>query len=85
MALSRPDIAHKMLARKRAALQSLAGGQAPTPLVTNCPSCLQGLARHELPGAEPVHLAVLLARESGGERWEDALTAALRRAELVNF
>jgi Fe-S oxidoreductase len=85
LALSRPDIAHKMLVRKRAALVPVADAAKPAPLVTNCPSCLQGLARHELPGAEPVHLAVLLARASGGERWPEALAANLRRAEIVSF
>jgi Fe-S oxidoreductase len=85
LALSRPDLAHKMLARKRGALQPLADAQNPTSLVTNCPACLQGLARHELPGVEPVHLAVLLARETGGATWEEGLRTRLDRAEVVNF
>jgi FAD/FMN-containing dehydrogenase/Fe-S oxidoreductase len=85
LALSRPDIAHKLLTRKKTALAALADADRPAPLVTNCPSCLQGLARQEYPGAKPVHLAVLLARANGGEDWPEKLATALRRAEVVNF
>jgi FAD/FMN-containing dehydrogenase/Fe-S oxidoreductase len=85
LALSRPDIAHKLLLRKKVALAALADEAKPAPLVTNCPSCLQGLARHEHPGASPVHLAVLLARASGGEGWQEELAKAMARAEVVNF
>jgi uncharacterized protein (DUF4415 family) len=46
---------------------------------------LQGLGRQEHPGVEPVHLAVLLAQTRGGDGWQDKLTAALRRTEVVNF
>jgi FAD/FMN-containing dehydrogenase/Fe-S oxidoreductase len=85
LALSRPDIAHKLLLRKRAALAAIADESKPIPLVTNCPSCLQGLSRHEHPGAEPIHLAVLLARATGGDGWQAELAKALDRAEVVNF
>jgi Fe-S oxidoreductase len=85
LALSRPDIAHKMLLRKRAALDELADQARPAPLVTNCPSCLQGLARQEHPGSEPVHLTVLLARAMGGDGWRDAFAKAVAHAEVVNF
>jgi Fe-S oxidoreductase len=85
LALSRPDISHKMLARKREALAPFAETKAPTPFVTNCPSCLNGLARQDHPGIEPVHLAVLLAREDGGAAWKDALAKALQRAEVITF
>jgi FAD/FMN-containing dehydrogenase/Fe-S oxidoreductase len=85
LALSRPDIAHKMLARKRSALAQAADGERPLPFVTNCPSCLQGLGRQEHPGAEPVHLAVLLARKQGGDEWQATLGQAMARTEVVNF
>lgn len=85
LALSRPDIAHKMLTRKTAALLPLLDGQAPAPLVTNCPSCLQGLARQDRVGAKPTHLAVLLARSQGGDAWRDRLGRMVRRAEVVTF
>jgi FAD/FMN-containing dehydrogenase/Fe-S oxidoreductase len=85
LALSRPDIAHKMLGRKQAALQAVTPTDRPTPFVTNCPSCLQGLSRQESPSAVPIHLAVLLARASGGEAWQDTLLASLGRSEVVTF
>jgi FAD/FMN-containing dehydrogenase/Fe-S oxidoreductase len=85
LALSRPDIAHKMLSRKRSALLPIADAAHPTPFVTNCPSCLQGLGRQDHAGATPVHLAVLLARAHGGADWQEALAAYVRRAEVVTF
>jgi Fe-S oxidoreductase len=85
LALSRPDISHKMLTRKREALAQLTDTNKPTPLVTNCPSCLSGLGRQDHPGIEPVHLAVLLARENGGEDWQEVLAKALQHAEVITF
>jgi Fe-S oxidoreductase len=85
LALSRPDIAHKMLLRKQVALSPVADSDKPTPFVTNCPSCLQGLGRQDHAGAKPVHLAVLLARACGGEQWQEAFAACVRRAEVVTF
>ena len=83
LALSRPDIAHKMLARKKAALRPIADAENPAPFVTNCPSCLQGLGRQA--HTKPVHLAVLLARTHGGDAWRKALAARVQRAEVVTF
>jgi FAD/FMN-containing dehydrogenase/Fe-S oxidoreductase len=85
LALSRPDIAHKMLSRKESALVAAADAARVTPLVTNCPSCLQGLGRNAHTGVEPTHLAVLLARASGGDAWPQGLAAAMERAEIVSF
>lgn len=85
LALSRPDIAHKMLTRKEAALAAAVDAAHPAPLVTNCPSCLQGLARNAHLGSRPEHLAVVLARSTGGKNWQDTLAAAMARAEVVNF
>jgi len=85
LALSRPDIAHKMLARKQSALESIAAAPGFVPFVTNCPSCLQGLGRQNHPGVEPVHLAVLLASARGGSQWQELFAASLRRSEVVDF
>lgn len=85
LALSRPDITHKMLTRKKLTLDPRADANHPAPLVTNCPSCLQGLGRQNHPGAEPVHLAVLLARAMGGDDWKKALATQLQRSEVVTF
>jgi Fe-S oxidoreductase len=85
LALSRPDIAHKMLARKQSALESIAATPGLVPFVTNCPSCLQGLGRQNHSNVEPVHLAVLLARARGGSQWQELFAASLQRSEVVDF
>jgi Fe-S oxidoreductase len=70
LALSRPDISHHMLVRKQVALALSEGVITETrpKILTNCPSCLQGLGR--LAGVRPVHLAEALAMAMGGEHWK---------------
>jgi FAD/FMN-containing dehydrogenase/Fe-S oxidoreductase len=90
LSLSRPDISHKMLTRKAVALAEAAerhptpGGHRPSVL-TNCPSCLQGLGRQVGSGLAPEHIAITLARHHGGDDWRRELAHRLRRAEVVNF
>jgi FAD/FMN-containing dehydrogenase/Fe-S oxidoreductase len=83
LALSRPDIAAKMLDRKARVLSGALASRRP--VLTNCPSCLQGLGRQRTLGVEPRHIAVELARRAGGERWERELGHLVRGAEAVNF
>jgi len=86
LALSRPDITDAMLHRKTAALEeALARGKGDAVLLTNCPSCLQGLGRNAALGAAPRHVAVELARALSGERWMDAFRARAARAQAVHF
>ncbi len=86
LSLSRPDITDAMLHRKTAALrEALATRPAGAVLLTNCPSCLQGLGRNAALGAEPRHLAVELARALTGEHWRDVLRARAARAQAVHF
>ena len=86
LALSRPDITDAMLHRKRAAVrEAIAEQPAGAVLLTNCPSCLQGLGRNKALGAEPRHLAVELARQLSGERWLDRFRARAQRAQVVHF
>ncbi len=70
LALSRPDISHNMLVRKQEALflPKRSSGNTPVKLLTNCPSCVQGLGR--LTGVKPVHLAEELAMALGGPQWK---------------
>ncbi|HEX8909081.1 MAG TPA: DUF3683 domain-containing protein, partial [Anaeromyxobacteraceae bacterium] len=76
LALSRPDITDAMLHRKRAALgEALAERPGGAVVLTNCPSCMQGLGRNAALGAAPRHLAVELARALSGERWPEVLRA----------
>jgi FAD/FMN-containing dehydrogenase/Fe-S oxidoreductase len=84
LALSRPDISAKMLDRKARVLGA-ALSSARRPILTNCPSCLQGLGRQSALGVEPRHVAVELARRLGGAEWESDLTRLVRGAEAVNF
>ncbi|GEJ55305.1 DUF3683 domain-containing protein [Anaeromyxobacter diazotrophicus] len=86
LALSRPDITDAMLHRKRAALgEALAERPEGAVVLTNCPSCLQGLGRNAALGAAPRHLAVELARALSGDRWPELLRERAARAQAVRF
>jgi Fe-S oxidoreductase len=85
LSLSRPDIAAQMFAKKGDALREIASEQGHTNsrILTNCPSCIQGLSRQ--PGLRPQHLAVALAEKVGGQGWRRELETLMKRAELVNY
>jgi Fe-S oxidoreductase len=86
LSLSRPDITDAMLHRKAVAVkEALATRPSGAVLLTNCPSCMQGLGRNAALGAEPRHVAVELARRLSGEEWMDAFRARARRAHAVHF
>ena len=86
LALSRPDISFKMLVRKGDAVRR-AAAEVPrgAPILTNCPTCLQGLGRNAALGVTPRHLAVELAERAGGADWLRSLRERARHAEVVNF
>jgi Fe-S oxidoreductase len=85
LALSRPDITDAMLHRKRTALEEALGDRRGVAVLTNCPSCVNGLARNRAMGVEAKHLAVALAERISGERWLDAFRAHAARAHSVHF
>ena len=85
LALSRPDITDAMLHRKRAAFQEHLGDRRQATVLTNCPSCVNGLQRNKALGVEPKHLAVALAEKLSGEGWLDAFRAQAARAHAVHF
>ncbi|HUX37373.1 MAG TPA: FAD-linked oxidase C-terminal domain-containing protein, partial [Rectinemataceae bacterium] len=86
LALSRPDIAVDLHDRKAAAIvEALAEKPTRRTLVANCPSCIQGLGRHEDLGVEVKHLAMVLAEAAGGRDWEAELETMTRGAEAVTF
>jgi FAD/FMN-containing dehydrogenase/Fe-S oxidoreductase len=60
LALSRPDITDSMLHRKRDAITELLHGKENSVILTNCPSCVQGLGRNLDLGIEPQHIVVAL-------------------------
>ncbi|MCJ8502195.1 DUF3683 domain-containing protein [Desulfatitalea alkaliphila] len=83
LALSRPDIAAAMLARKHAALAPLQAQHPEHHLLTNCPACLNGLGRQR--NARPQHLAVALAQAGGGDNWRNTVIAQLAEGELIRI
>jgi Fe-S oxidoreductase len=86
LALSRPDLAAAMRARKQAAFQeALDGGRGKQTVLTNCPSCLSGLGRNASLGLTVRHLAEELARCVDGEQWLDQTRAWRERAQVVGF
>lgn len=86
LAMSRPDIAYNMLDKKTQAVkEALIGRENDGVMLTNCPSCLQGLGRNAALGVKPRHLAVEMARRAGGKDWEKELKVMLTSAEAINF
>jgi len=86
LALSRPDITDAMLHRKREALQGAQCGRGT--VLTNCPSCLQGLGRNRQTGPKglaPKHLAVALAERHSGPGWAERFAAQAARAAAITF
>jgi len=84
LSLSRPDITDSMLHRKREAFTELTGGAKATVL-TNCPSCLQGLGRDRDIGITPLHIAVALAEKHSGAEWKKKFLIQASHASTVSF
>ncbi|MFZ5569055.1 MAG: DUF3683 domain-containing protein [Thermodesulfobacteriota bacterium] len=86
LALSRPDIAAAMRTRKSRAMRLvLASRRESVTLLTNCPSCLQGLGRHPQLRCVPRHIAEEIAGGIGGETWEKELHQTVKQAEVIAF
>jgi FAD/FMN-containing dehydrogenase/Fe-S oxidoreductase len=85
LALSRPDIADAMLDRKRGALAERLAGRGGATVLTNCPSCVNGLGRNRALGVEAKHLAVALAERLSGDGWRAAFAEHAARAHAVHF
>ncbi len=91
MAISRPDISHNMLMRKKDAVKSglesenLEKEKGKAKILTNCPSCLQGLGRHGKLGITPVHMAEELACRYGGKDWVSQFKQMVKDAKPVRF
>ncbi len=90
LALSRPDISHAMFLRKQKAIElskpgtkSEIGPSQKTKILTNCPSCIQGLGRQ--PTLEPIHLAEELALLTGGEKWFQLFKEQVKTCEVITF
>jgi Fe-S oxidoreductase len=74
-----------MLARKKQAVKQEMKENPVKKILTNCPSCLQGLGRCNDPNLTAVHLARELAVIKGGENWQDRLKILLGQNEVVTF
>ncbi len=86
MAISRPDISAAMLERKGKTIESFAlDPKADNKTLTNCPSCIQGLSRNRSSGITPVHIAVELAKKTGGKKFETELEVLVRTARIIQF
>ncbi|BCS98571.1 oxidoreductase [Desulfoluna limicola] len=86
LSMSRPDITNAMLQRKREEIQLRTDRKGrETTLLTNCPSCIQGLGRNHDLDITPRHLAVELAIQAGGKDWEEKLKEMVKQAEVVTF
>ena len=85
LALSRPDITDSMLQRKREALKESMHGSATATILTNCPSCVQGLGRNQDMGVQPKHIAVALAEKLSGPNWQERFLAQAAKAQAVLF
>ena len=83
MALSRPDISYNMFLRKRCAIEHQVLDTGPVKMVTNCPSCVQGLGRQK--GVYAIHMAEMLAVLTGGSRWAKKFKDLIKNPEIVTF
>lgn len=85
LALSRPDITDAMLHRKRDAIVEAMSGLDKATILTNCPSCVQGLGRNRDLGVEPKHIVVALAEKLSGQDWMRSFLAEASRATPIIF
>ena len=86
LSLSRPDISNAMLIRKQQAIKAcISADDAESIILTNCPSCIQGLSRNAGEGIKPVHMAEHLALTIGGPDWETALNGYMANCEVISF
>ena len=83
LALSRPDISEAMRHRKSVATKETVAASSSTVLLTNCPSCLQGLGRNV--DTKPRHIIVEIARRLSGEAWLDRLRERAASAQAIRF
>ena len=83
MSISRPDISNAMFKRKQETLKNTLGSGEARKILTNCPSCIQGLGRQK--NLTPVHLAEELACLTGGKNWVKEFKEVIANLEVVTF
>lgn len=85
LALSRPGISSKMRNKKTEAITEVLSGRQGVKMLTNCPSCMQGLGKQKNTGIIPQHLTVFLAEQLGGKKWKKELLKLLSTYERVTI
>ena len=60
-------------------------GQAGMVMLTNCPSCIQGLGRSRKLGVEARHITVAMAERLSGEHWQQRFLAQAATAQTFTF
>ncbi|MCP3898163.1 MAG: DUF3683 domain-containing protein [Desulfobacteraceae bacterium] len=86
MSISRPDISAAMLERKGKSIESFVNNdKISDKILTNCPSCIQGLGKNESFGLTPAHIAVELAKECGGTNFEVELSDLVKTTRIIQF
>ena len=82
LSISRPDISHSMFLRKQMNINGTVP-EGTRKILTNCPSCIQGLGRQ--PKLAPVHLAEELALLTGGKNWPKEFKELVKSCEVIPF
>ena len=85
LALSRPDITDSMLQRKRDAIEKARKETNGKVILTNCPSCVQGLGRNRDLGVEAKHITVAIAEKISGPVWKARFREQAAKANAVRF
>ena len=85
LALSRPDITDSMLQRKRNAISEVQEETGENVILTNCPSCVQGLGRNGDLGVEPRHITVAIAEMISGSAWKTRFKEQALKATAIRF
>ncbi|MCP4720205.1 MAG: FAD-binding oxidoreductase, partial [Desulfobacteraceae bacterium] len=84
LSISRPDISHAMFLRKQKSVEETESKSGKKrKILTNCPSCIQGLGRQ--PKLAPIHLAEELALLTAGEDWAQAFKELVKDCEVITF
>ncbi len=84
--MSRPDITAAMRNRKEKAILAVKQKKNHIKtILTNCPSCIQGIGRHSRHKIVARHIAHELALQIGHQNWENELRALAKNAEAIGF
>jgi len=86
LALSRPDITDAMRSKKSCSLEeSITIGDKQYIMLTNCPSCIQGLNKQSFKELYIDHLVSYVAKITGGKNWKTEFKKLVKNYERVNF